>query len=107
MCLKHAQAACNSAYRRLVMPSSEGSLDRQDSALVSYSIATLPALVASLLLFGAGSWLMWEGCGIPGPFSYSARMGHAVLCAARHHIESVRYIVSNPSKPLSDVVASH
>jgi hypothetical protein len=58
-------------------------------------------------LFGAGSWLMWEGCGIPGPFSYSARMGHAVLCAARHHIESVRYIVSNPSKPLSDVVASH
>ena len=104
---KHVRVGCNFAYRRLVMPSSEGSSDRRDSAPVSYSIATPRALVASLLLSGAGSWLMSGGCDIPGPFSCSARMGHAVPCAARHHIGSVRRSISNRLLASSDVIASH
>jgi hypothetical protein len=58
-------------------------------------------------LFGAGFWLMWEGCDIPGPSFCSDRMGHAVPCAARHHIESVQQSISKPSMTLSDGVAFH
>lgn len=100
MCPKRVRAERSFACRRSVMLSIADSLHRQDSAPASYSIATLPIRVASLPLFGAGSWLTWEECGIRGPSSCSGRMGHAVPCAARHHIGSAKEMISKPSSPL-------
>jgi hypothetical protein len=57
MCLKHGQAGCSSACRRLAMLLNGDSLDRPDFDLVSCSIVALPVLGASLPWSAVDSWL--------------------------------------------------